>query len=109
MLMPRGIEIPRFKKYNGKGDPIGLVNAFIALSSEFFLHERILAKNFSRTLREATLEWFSSLPNNSIHSFQELVEVFINHFQVHMNPKLRLDDFMICKQHEHEKITDFIS
>ena len=37
--MPQGIEIPRFKKYNGKGDPTSHVNAFIALCSDFVLHK----------------------------------------------------------------------
>jgi hypothetical protein len=59
MLMPQGIEIPIFEKYNVKGDPTSHVNAFIALFSDFLLHERLLAKKIPRTLREPTLEWFS--------------------------------------------------
>jgi hypothetical protein len=109
MPMPQGIEIPRFKKYNGKGDPTSHVNAFITLCIEFVLHECLLAKIFPRTLREVSLEWFLSFLNHSMHSFQELVEAFVNHFQVHMNPKLILFDLMRCKQHEHGNITDFIS
>jgi hypothetical protein len=67
--MPQGIEIPKFNKYNGKGDPTSHVNAFIALCSDFVLLERLLANIFSRNLREVALEWFSSLPNHFIHSF----------------------------------------
>jgi hypothetical protein len=67
--MPQGIEIPRFGKYNEKGYPTSHVNAFTTLCSEFVLHERILAKIFPKTLREGTLEFFSSFQNNSIHSF----------------------------------------
>jgi hypothetical protein len=55
------------------------------------------------------LEWLLSLLNHSIHSFQELVEAFINNFQVHMTPKFILADLIRCKQHEYEKVTEFIS
>lgn len=99
MPISQGIGIPRFHKYNGKWNPTSHVNAFIALCSEFIPHERLLAKKILRTLREASLEWFSSLLNHSIHSFQGLFEEFISHFQVHMNPKFSLANLMICKQH----------
>jgi hypothetical protein len=107
--MPQGIEIPRFEKYNGKGDPISDVDAFVALCSDFILHKILLAKIFPRNFREVSLEWFSSLLNHSMHSFKELVEEFINHFQVHMTPKMILTNLMRCRQHEHEKVIDFIS
>lgn len=107
--MPQGIEIPIFEKYGGKGDPSNHVNAYTTLCSDFFLDDKLLAKLFPRTLKDTTLEWFSSLPNNSICSFNELVDAYINNFQVHMTPKKTLTDLMRCKQHEEEKITDFIS
>jgi hypothetical protein len=109
MTIPQGIGILRLEKCNGKGDPTSHVNALIYLCSQFFLHERLLAKKISRTLREASLEWFSSFLNHFIHSFQELVKTFINHFQLHMTPKLILARLMRCKQHEHENVTNFIS
>lgn len=67
-----------------------------------------MAKIFPRSLKDASLEWFSFLLNNSIHTFNELVEAFINHFQVHMTPKMTLADLMRCKKKE-ENITNFIS
>jgi hypothetical protein len=52
---------------------------------------------------------FSSFLNNSIHSFQELVEAFINQYQVHMAPKLSLANLMRCKKPDLENINDIIS
>lgn len=86
--------MPRFVTYGGKGDPSNHVNTYTALCSEFFLDDKLLAKLFPRTLKDIALEWFSSLPKNSIHSFNELVDAFIYHFQVHMTPKKTLADLM---------------
>jgi hypothetical protein len=69
MSMPQGIAIPRFKNYNGKGNPTSHFNTFVSFSSDFFLHERLLAQLFSRNLREFYLELFFSLSKHSIHSF----------------------------------------
>ena len=107
--MPQGIEMSRFEKYGGKGDPINHVNAYIALCSEFVLHDKLLAKKFPRTLKDTRLEWFSKFPNHSICSFNELVDAFISHFQVHMTPKNTMVDLMRCKQNIDEKVADFIS
>lgn len=107
--MPQGIEVPRFEKYGGKGDPSNHVTAYIALCSDFILEDKLLAKLFPRYLKDTALEWFSLLPNNWIHSFKDLVEAFINYFQVKMTPKMTLANLMRCKQKEEEKITDFIS
>lgn len=107
--MPQGVEGPRFKKYGGKGDPSNHVFAYTTLCSDFILDDKLLAKLFPGSLKDTTLEWFSSLPNNSIHSFNEIFEAFINHFQVHMNPKMTLADLMRCKQKEEKNITNFIS
>jgi hypothetical protein len=103
----QGIEIPRFEEYNGKGDPTNHLNTYTNLCSDFVFNEQLLAKIFPRTLKNSALEWFSSLPNNSIHSFNELVEAFIKKFQVHMTPKLTLADLMRCKKKIHENYQPF--
>jgi hypothetical protein len=73
------------------------------------LEDNILAKIFPRSLKDTDLEWFSSIPTNSIHSFDKLVEEFINYFQVNMIPKMTLVYLMRCKTKDEENITNFIS
>lgn len=107
--MPQGIEMPRFEKYEGKGDPTNHVNAYTSLCSDFILDDKLLAKNFPRTLKVTTLEWFSNLPNHSIQSSNEHVDAFISHLQVHMTPKKIIVDLMLCRQNVDEKVIDFIS
>jgi hypothetical protein len=108
-LMPQGVQVPIFEKYVEKGDPTNHVNAYTTICSDFLLDDKILVNIFPIYLRDTTLEWFSSLPSNSIKSFDELVQAFFNHLQFHMNPKLALADFMRCKKEANEKLIDFIS
>lgn len=69
--------------------------------------KKLLAKLFPRFLKETSLEWFLSLPDNSIGSFNELIDAFYNNFQIHMGPKITLVDLMTCKQKVDEKFTNF--
>jgi hypothetical protein len=73
------------------------------------MEEKILAKLFPKSLKDTALEFFSSLPANSITSFHELVEAFVNHFQVHMTPKITLADLMRFKLKYDKNIIKFIS
>lgn len=107
--MPQGIEFPRFEKYYGKGDPISHVSAYTILCSDFIFEDNLLTKLFPRSLNDTALEWFFSLPNNSISSFNGLVDTFCNHFHIHMGSKMTLTDLMTCKQKVDEKVTNFIT
>lgn len=54
------------------------------------------------------LEWFSSLPNNSINSFSKVFDAFLNNFQVNIAPKINITNLMQCKQEGGEKVLDLI-
>lgn len=88
--MSQGIEVPRFDKYGGKGYPTNHFSTFTTLCCDFILEENILAKIFPKSLKN------------------ELLEAFINHFQVHMTPKMSLDNLMRCEKKDDENIIDFI-
>jgi hypothetical protein len=102
--MPKGIEVSRFDKYGGKKYFVSHVFAYTTLCSEFIFEDKI----FPRSLEDTTLEWFFSLSNKSIHSFNELIDYFYNHFQIHMGPKMNLANLMTCKQKDNKNFTNFI-
>lgn len=81
--IPQGIEVLHFEKYVGEGDPISHVFTFTAFCSDFVFEDKILARLFPRFLNDTTLEWLSSLLNNSIGSLNELIDAFYNHFYIH--------------------------
>ena len=94
--------------YNGKGDPLTHVKTFQTICTDFAHDQRLLAKLFTRTLRDKALQWYCSLPSYSITSFQQLANAFIQQFQNNIGPKVTLIDLMHCKQGVKEKVTNFI-
>jgi hypothetical protein len=72
--MPQYIEVPILDKYGGKLDLASHISTYIALCSDFIFEDKLLAKIFSRSLKDNVLEWFLSFPNKSIHSFNELID-----------------------------------
>lgn len=99
------MEILQFKEiYNGKGDPLTHVKKFQTLCSDISHDQILLAKLFTRTIRDKYLQWYCYLPPYSITSFQQLVNSFIQQF--HNN--ITLTDLIHCKQGVKEKVIDFI-
>lgn len=109
LKVPQGIEVTQFMNYGGKGDLVSYVFTSTTLYCYFIFEIKLLANLFPRLLKDIALEWFSSLPNNSIGSFNELFDAFYNHFHIHMGPKMTQADLMICKQKDDEKVIDFIA
>lgn len=77
---PSGFEIPRFKKYKGEGDPRHHVYKFYFLCQEVSYSDIYLRRLFHKSLIEEALSWFSALPQGSITSFPDLVEIFVDHY-----------------------------
>lgn len=102
------MEIPKFEKYGGKSDPQMHVCAFNSLCIYFFHHDALMENLFPQSLKDTKLEWYCSLPDNSIFSFDQLVNQFLRQFQANIRLKMTFSDLVQCKQGDNEKITDFI-
>ena len=57
----RDIEVPKYDKYDGNGDPHDHVRHFYALSIKFLHEDTYLLWLFSRGLKGKALEWFTKL------------------------------------------------
>lgn len=71
--------------------------------------ELVLLKLFARSLKGTTLEWYNCLPNHSIRTFDQLMDLFLKRFQANIGSKVTISDFVYCKQKPNEKVMDFIS
>lgn len=75
--IPQGMKIPKFEKYGGKGDPQTHVSSFNMIFTNFFHHDALMDKLFPPSLKDTTLEWYCSLPDNSVFSFYQLFNQFL--------------------------------
>lgn len=104
----RGFEIPKFTKYEGKGDPHDHVREFHILCQEVSYSHLYLPRLFPKSLMGDALAWFSSLPRGSIVSFPNLVEKFVAHYAYNMVNDVSMMDLCNTKQRPRETFANFL-
>lgn len=72
--------MPKFKKYKGEGDPKHHVCESYVLCQEVTYNDIYLTRLFPKHVTEEAIAWFSSLFEDSITSFSNLVEKFVAHY-----------------------------
>lgn len=70
---PRDIEVPKYDKYDGNGDPHDHVSHFYALSMDFMHEDTYLMGLFPRSSRGQAMEWFTKL-SPPLKTFYELAQ-----------------------------------
>jgi hypothetical protein len=104
----RKFKMPTIKPYDGKGDPSNHVRTF---SNALLLQpasDALKCRAFPQTLSGMAQRWYSRLPPNSISSFEELSDAFINQFisgGIHEKSSASL---MNVVQGKNESLRDYI-
>jgi len=78
--LPRKWKWPSLGKYNGTFDPEAHIKAYMTQANLFSRNMVVHCILFPTTLMEVTLEWYYSLPKNSIDSFNTLYAWFLARF-----------------------------
>lgn len=73
MITPQGVELLKFDRYNGEGYLNVHINSFMTIWSDYHNLNFVLVKLFFETFKETTIEWYSSLLDYSIKSFNQLM------------------------------------
>ena len=107
----RSPEAKPFKvdKYKGTGDPHLHLETFFSLCSSSGYSDTIACHAFQETLSEEAISWFLSLPPNSIDSFDQLSECFLNRFILHTSIYRTVDALFHIKQKEGEGLHELLS
>ena len=72
------------------------------------MNDKILCRVFPKKLTKTTQRWFHQLPNNSISSFEELVEKFITQFITNIPPAKSINDLWICIHEVDESLRSYL-
>lgn len=78
MPFTRDVEIPKYDKYDGNGDPDDYIRKFYALSRDLMHEDTYLRRLFQRSLSGKAMEWFTK-NSPPIKYFDELVKSSIQH------------------------------
>ncbi|XP_074298380.1 uncharacterized protein LOC141629251 [Silene latifolia] len=99
--------------YDGTTDPLDHINYYkqkmMVITAISSLKEVCMCKGFGSTLSGAALQWFVSLPNKSITSFTDLVNVFNQQFARSRNPEKQTSDLYRIIQGFEESTCDYLN
>jgi Retrotransposon gag protein len=108
----KGYVIPRFKTFFGEGNkdlnPEQHLNHFVASCGNTGGNDALLLRQFTQSLVGTAFQWYYSLENNSIRTWDEMTESFRARF-VMVSDKINIADLASTKPKKGESMTDFIN
>ena len=107
---PVGWCVPNLIKFNGDDNRTtwGHISQYVAQLGEASSSDALRVRLFSLSLTGTAFSWFSSLPPNSVHSWNELEQKFHDHFYSGVN-EAKLTDLTSVKQGRDESIHDYFT
>lgn len=76
--LPRGIKLPVFSLFSGDGSQstVEHIARYVSQGIEFGNNDLLKLRLFSNSLTDAAFIWFINLPPNSIHTWQQMEDIF---------------------------------
>ncbi|KAF6139336.1 hypothetical protein GIB67_021546, partial [Kingdonia uniflora] len=106
MNVPPGFHTPKIIKYKGT-DPCRHVQQFRDSLGLYSNLNHILFRLFTTSLQDEPLRWFHSLPEGSIHTFEQLQKIFIKAYAHNKDKEENLYSLISLKQTHGEKLEEF--
>ena len=77
---PADCTVPHFEQYYGDTCPVAYLSRYEASMNSNGMNDNMKALNFSSGLYGEASDWWNSLPDNSIQTYDDLSCLFINRF-----------------------------
>ncbi|XP_050909411.1 uncharacterized protein LOC127123211 [Lathyrus oleraceus] len=81
IVIPAKFKVPNFQKYKGASDPRTHIRAYSRKMAAYSDDDRLLTHFFQDSLSGAFLEWYMQLEGTHIHTWREMAEDFLKHYQ----------------------------
>ncbi|KAM1791252.1 hypothetical protein ACFX12_035236 [Malus domestica] len=108
LKMPRGYQPPKFMQFDGKGNPKQHVAHFVETCNNAGTEGDYLAKQFVRSLKGSSFEWYTDLEPESINNWEQLEREFLNRFYSTRRTVSMLE-LTSTKQWKDEPVIDYIN
>ncbi|XP_050891021.1 uncharacterized protein LOC127096503 [Lathyrus oleraceus] len=79
--IPAKFKVPAFEKYQGNTCPKTHIRSYCRKMAAYSGDEKLLIHFFQDNLSGASLEWYMQLERSHVHSWRELAEAFLKHYQ----------------------------
>ncbi|MQL90038.1 hypothetical protein Taro_022619 [Colocasia esculenta] len=107
LWVPSPSELPKYRKYNGSGNPYTHIKDFIYESAPYQHDRRLMAYLFHRSLDEHALDWFYSLLPEDAEDFAVVKAKFLEQFQDRVGTEYSLTDLMAEKMKSYEDFASY--
>ncbi|KAL5569099.1 hypothetical protein UlMin_025674 [Ulmus minor] len=110
--MPRKFSFPNMKMYDGTTDPTDHIASYkqrmftAAIPRE--QREACMCKSFGSSLQGPALQWYTNLSNNSISSFAQLTDTFVEQFASSKKLEKLSGDLYRIQQRRTESLRDYV-
>ena len=104
---PKDIEVPKYEKYDGNGDPHDYVRHSYSLSMDFMHEDTFLMMLFPKSLKGQDMELFTKL-SPPIKTFDGLLECFIQQYSYNIQHLVIVLDLCNIKQKLREPFATYL-
>ncbi|KAH7845297.1 hypothetical protein Vadar_000397 [Vaccinium darrowii] len=108
LKMPENYQPPNFLQFNGMGNPKQHVAHFVETCSNAGTDGDLLVKQFVRSLKGYAFDWYIDLEPNSIDSWDQLQQDFLNRF-FSTRRIVDMTELSNTLQQEDEPVIDYIN
>ncbi|XP_021812974.1 uncharacterized protein LOC110755955 [Prunus avium] len=103
----RDVQPLRITPYTGVEDPLTHLHSFQSAIGCRGLSDEGLCLLFPSSLTEAALNWFYRLEPGTVDSFDELKQIFLNHFMIQTDRLYSADDLYTIRQRDNEPLREY--
>ncbi|XP_021818802.1 uncharacterized protein LOC110760788 [Prunus avium] len=103
----RDVQPLRITPYTGVEDPLTHLHSFQSAVGCRGLSDEGLCLLFPSSLTEAALNWFYHLEPGTVDSFDELKQIFLNHFMIQTDRLYSADDLYTIRQRDDEPLREY--
>ncbi|MQL68985.1 hypothetical protein Taro_001269, partial [Colocasia esculenta] len=107
LWVPSPSELPKYRKYNGSGNPYTHIKDFIYESAPYQHDGRLMAYLFRRSLDGHALDWFYFLLPEDTEDFAVVKAKFLEQFQDRVGPEYSLTDLIAEKMKPDEDFSAY--
>ena len=104
---PRDIEVPKYDKYDGNGDPHDNIRKLYAHRMDFVQEDTYLMRLFPKKINGQVMEWFTKI-SPPLKYFDDLVQLCIQHYSYNIQHAITMLDLCNIKQKQGESFVTYL-
>ncbi|KAI0516262.1 hypothetical protein KFK09_008934 [Dendrobium nobile] len=104
---PAGFVPPRFRVFDGFGNPKQHVAQYRAICCNIGGNDALMLRLFVSSLGGVAFEWYADLPNDSVRTFAEMEQLFVQRF-ISTEHRVTVGELVVTRQRPHESLLNYI-